>query len=332
MQISAEKLQTLATQALAHAGASPHAAACAARALVAADLQGIGSHGVSRIPLYAAHLRHRRVIGEAIPHIAHERKAACLIDAGNGMGYPACEMAITELIQRAREFGVAYVGITNSNHIGMTGHHLEPLAAAGLVSLVFSSSPAAMNAWGGKRPVFGTNPIAAAFPRKNAWPLIVDLSLSEVARGKVMLAAQEGKPIPPGWALDVNGKPTTDANAALKGSMLPAGGVKGAMLALMIEILTVALTGAAFAYEVDSFFAETGNMARLGQGFIAIDPGALTGNETYLSRLDDLVATMLADEDVRLPGYRRFENRDAALSSGITIPDALFAQLTALAS
>jgi (2R)-3-sulfolactate dehydrogenase (NADP+) len=327
-----ENLRVLVARALTRAGASAIAAASTARALVAADEQGISTHGASRTPHYVGHLRNARVIGDAVPRIPHERGGACLIDAGNGLAYPACEMAVVELIKRAKQFGVAYVGITNSNHNGMTSFHLEPLAEAGLVALAFGNSPAAMNAWGGKRPIFGTNPIAAAFPRRGHWPVIVDLALTEVAKGKLMMAARDNKPIPLGWALDRDGNPTTDANEGIHGSLTPAGGAKGAMLALTIELLAVALTGAAFGFEMDSFFSATGNMARLGQGFLAIDPGAMAGNEIYSDRIEALVAAMLQDDGVRLPGYRRFENREKAQRDGIDLPDAIIAELTALAA
>jgi (2R)-3-sulfolactate dehydrogenase (NADP+) len=327
-----ENLRVLVVRALIRAGASDDAAASTARALVAADEQGIGTHGASRTPHYVGHLRNARVIGDARPRIVHERGGACLIDAGNGLAYPACEMAVGELIKRAKQFGVAYVGITNSNHNGMTSFHLEPLAKAGLVALAFGNSPAAMNAWGGKRPIFGTNPIAAAFPRRGHWPVIVDLALTEVAKGKLMMAARDNKPIPLGWALDRDGNPTTDANEGIHGSLVPAGGAKGAMLALMIELLAVALTGAAFGFEMDSFFSANGNTARLGQGFLAIDPGALAGNEIYSERIEALIAAMLEDDGVRLPGYRRFENREKAQRDGVEIPDAMIAELAALAA
>ncbi|HZH05261.1 MAG TPA: Ldh family oxidoreductase, partial [Lautropia sp.] len=186
--------------------------------------------------------------------------------------------------------------------------------------------------WGGRRPIFGTNPIAAVFPRRTAEPLVIDLSLSEVARGKLMVAAREGRAIPLGWAVDRSGEPTTDAKAALDGMMLPAGGVKGAMLALVVELLCCALTGAAFGFEADSFLAEHGNRARIGQVFIVIDPGALAGDETFHQRLELLVQTMLLDETVRLPGARRQQARSQALSSGIDVSPAMMAQLQALAA
>jgi (2R)-3-sulfolactate dehydrogenase (NADP+) len=203
------------------------------------------------------------------------------------------------------------------------------VAAAGLVGLGFANSPAAMPAAGGRHPIFGTNPIAAAFPRRGgADPLLIDLSLSEVARGKVMVAAKEGRPIPLGWALDAEGQPTTDARAALTGSMLPIGAAtssKGAMLALMVELLVTALIGASYGFEASSFFVDEGNRPGIGQAFIVIDPGALAGR-SYLDRVEVLVAEMLKDEGVRLPGARREALRRRAEVEGIEVPDALLAQ------
>jgi (2R)-3-sulfolactate dehydrogenase (NADP+) len=201
-----------------------------------------------------------------------------------------------------------------------------------MVGLAFGNSPAAMPAAGGKRPLFGTNPIAAVFPRRGAAPLSVDLSLSEAARGKVMVAARKGQAIPPGWALDREGRPTTDAKAALDGSMLPMGGSKGAMLALVVELLACALTGAAFGYEADSFFVDAGNRPRLGQAFLVIDPDALAGHGVYLDRVEALVAAMLDDPGVRLPGYRRDALAAAAARNGIDIAQGLADDLTQLAA
>ena len=182
-----------------------------------------------------------------------------------------------ETIRRAQELGVSFAGVTRSHHFGVAAHHLQPVGDAGLVGLAFGNSPAAMPTAGGRHPVFGTNPIAATFPRKHGPPLMIDLSLSEVARGKVMMAAKEGKAIPLGWALDRDGNPTTDARAALTGSMLALGGTKGAMLALIVELLACALTGAAFGFEADTFFVDEGNQPNLGQAFLTIDPDALAG-------------------------------------------------------
>jgi (2R)-3-sulfolactate dehydrogenase (NADP+) len=223
--------------------------------------------------------------------------------------------------------------VCNSHHAGVMVDHLRPAAEAGLVGLSFANSPAAMPAAGGKHPIFGTNPIAAIFPRKNADPLMIDLSLSEVARGKVMVAAKEGRPIPAGWALDKDGIATTDAKAALEGSMLPVGAAtssKGAMLALIVELLVTAVIGAQFGFEASSFFVDEGNQPKIGQAFLLIDPSALTGNDSYFSRIEVLVDEMLTDEGVRLAGARRLALERKAQTEGLQIPDALHASLQKL--
>src|SRR6266480_6371417 len=271
---SVPALTDLVTRALSCAGANATMAAATAEALVNAELQGLASHGMSRIPQYAMHLRNGRADGNAIPIIAKAKGAAVLVDAQNGLAFPACALAVQETIRRAREFGVSFAGVTRSHHFGVAAHHLQPVGDGGLVGLAFGNSPAGMPTAGGRHPIFGTNPIAATFPRDNAPPLVIDLSLSEVARGKVMIAAKEGKPIPLGWALDRDGNPTTDAKAALTGSML----------ALIVEVLACALTGAAFGYEADTFFVDEGNRPRLGQAFLVIDPDAIAGRDVYLAR------------------------------------------------
>src|SRR5437763_1554544 len=308
---SVAALTDLATRALARAGANAAMASITADALVDGELQGLASHGVSRIPQYATHLRNGRADGNAIPAIIRERGGAVLVDARNGLAFPACAMAVREAIRRATELGVSFAGVTRSHHFGVAAHHLQSVSAAGLVGLAFGNSPAAIAAAGGRHPVFGTNPIAAAFPRAQGEPLVIDLSLSEVARGKVMIAAKEGRPIPLGWALDRDGNPTTDPKAALTGSMLAVGGAKGAMLALIVELLACALTGAAFGFVAGSFFVDEGNQPNLGQAFLVIDPAALAGRDVYLARVETLISEMMKDPGVRLPGARR---RDVAMS------------------
>ncbi len=318
-----DDLLALATRALERAGANPAMAAATARALVDADLQGIASHGVSRVAQYAAHLRNGRADGNAVPQVVRERGGACLVDAGCGLAFPACALAVDEAIARARTHGVSFAGVTNSHHFGVAARHLMPVAAAGMVGLAFSNSPSAMPAAGGRHAIFGTNPVAAVFPRRDAPPLVIDLSLSEVARGMLRVAARDGKPIPEGWALDRDGRPTTDPKAGLEGSMLPMGGAKGAMLALVVELLVTALTGAAIGFEASSFFVEEGNRPRLGQAFLVVDPGALAGSEVYAARVEVLVAEMLRDSGVRLPGARRTGLAERAAREGIEIPQAL---------
>jgi (2R)-3-sulfolactate dehydrogenase (NADP+) len=329
-QISVAELTRLTTRALENSGASPSMAMATARALVAAESEGLTGHGVSRVALYCQHLREARANGQAQPRIVREKGGTCLIDAGGGLAYEAAAMAVHEAIERARRHGVALSGVTRSHHFGAAAYHLAPIADAGLVGLAFTNSPAAINTWGGKKAFFGTNPIAAIFPRRSAAPIVVDLSLTEVVRGKIMLYAKEGKAIPLGWALDRNGEPTTDPRAALTGSLAAIGGVKGTMLALMVELLCVALTGAAFSFENDSYF-EPGGKPSIGHAILAIDPDALAGAEAYYARLEVLVEKMLADENVRLPGARRQALAADARGEGVAISNALHDELVALA-
>jgi (2R)-3-sulfolactate dehydrogenase (NADP+) len=330
-KVQAEELTPLAARALERAGANAAMAEATAKALVAADAQGLASHGVSRVPQYAAHLRLGRVDGGATARVAAAKGGAVLVDAGDGLAFPACALAVAEAVARAREHGVAFAGVTNSHHFGVASYHLAPVAEARMVGLAFGNSPSAMPAWGGKRAIFGTNPIAAVFPRPGHPPIVVDLSLSEVARGKLMVAAREGQPIPLGWALDKAGNPTTDPQQGLDGMMLPAGGVKGAMLALVVELLCCALTGAHFGFEADSFFTDAGNRPQIGQAFLVIDPGALAGDDVYGERVETLVTEMLKDAGVRLPGARRKALADRAAAEGVEIPQGLLDELRSLA-
>ena len=329
-QLSVAELTRLTIRALENSGASTTMARATADALVAAEAEGLTGHGVSRVALYCQHLREGRADGSARPSLVREKGGTCLIDAGGGLAYEAAAMAVREAVARAKRHGVGLAGVRNSHHFGAAAYHLGTIAEAGLVGLAFTNSPAAINAWGGKQPFFGTNPIAAIFPRRNAAPIVVDLSLTEVVRGKIMLHAKEGKPIPLGWALDRDGKPTTDPHAALTGSLAAIGGVKGTMLALMVELLCVALTGAAFSFENDSYF-EPGGKPNIGHALIAIDPDALAGAEVYYSRLEDLVTALLRDEGVRLPGARRQHAAARASAEGVVLSEALHRELTALA-
>jgi len=330
MKNPAELLQ-LARNALERAGANPAMAAAAARHLLRAEEQGLPTHGLSRVPFYCAFLKNGRADGAARPRMLSDRAGACLIDNADGLPYESSAWAIEEIIQRARRNGIAFAGITNSAHVGVLGIHLLPVAEAGLVGVAFTNSPAAIPAWGGKKALFGTNPVAFAFPRGKGDPLVIDLALTTVVRGKIMMAMTKGEKIPEGWALDRHGKPTTDPKEAIEhGSLFPIGGVKGAMLALAFELVCAALTGSAIGPEADSFFSEKGNKPRIGHAFMAIDPGALAGRERYLERVETVIAAMLADEGVRLPGARRFAS-EKKLRGGIDIADDLLAKIEKLA-
>jgi (2R)-3-sulfolactate dehydrogenase (NADP+) len=325
-------LEALIARALEASNTSAANAGSVARALTQAEVDGQKGHGLSRAPSYAAQARAGKVDGHATPKFTRTRAATLMVDVANGFAYPALDLAITELPKIAAETGIAAAGFVRSHHFGVAGRHVERLAEVGLVALTVSNTPQAMAAWGGKRAVFGTNPIAFAAPRRDAPPLVIDMALSEVARGKIVTAAQKGEPIPLGWAVDKNGKPTTDAKAALAGTLVPAGGAKGAALALMVETLAVALTGANFAFEASSFLDAEGPPPGAGQLLIAIDPAGFAGAARFADRLAVLADAIAGDEGTRLPGLRRVALRGKAATTGVAVDAKLLAEVEALAA
>ena len=218
------------------------------------------------------------------------------------------------------------MAIKNTHHFGVAGHYTEAAARAGYISILLGNTPAAMPMAGGTKAVFGTNPLAAAFPVQGKDPLVIDMSLSAVARGKLLVASKKGESIPLGWALTADGQPTTDPNEGLKGLMVPLGGDKGALLALIIELLAVGLSGSQYSYEADSFFSMKGNKPRLGQLIITIDPG-LPGKGVYRNRMLDLLNTFASDAGVRLPGQRRFTVRQKAMQAGVVVNEAVLQEI-----
>ncbi len=324
-------LDIAAAERLAEAALIAHGVAAAqvnptATALVAADRDGLASHGLARLPYYLAQIRSGKVVADATPSVVRDG-AVVRVDAGHGLSFPAVAEGCAMGAEVARAQGVAVVSVTRSHHFGVAGQPVERLARDGLIAMALSNSPAAMAPWGGAVPLYGTNPIAFAAPRAGADPLLIDLSLSHVARGKVMIAQKKGAPIPEGWALDAAGQPTTDPDAAMAGTMVPAGAAKGAALALMVELLTAGLAGANYAFEASSMFDDKGPPPSLAHFLLVLDPARFAGD--FAARAETMFAAMDAQDGVRLPGARRFEARFAA--DTITIPQALAEELERLA-
>ena len=318
--------EALVRDVLLASDVSPANAASVARALVAAEIDGQKGHGFSRLAAYAAQARSGKVDGHAVPRITRPFTAAILVDAGNGFAFPAIDAAIDALAETTPETGIAMAGIRRSHHCGQLGAHVERLAERGLIALMVANSPEAMAPWGGSRAVFGTNPIAFATPREGAAPLVIDLSLSKVARGRIMAAAQAGQPIPEGWALDAGGRPTTDPTAALAGTMIPLGDAKGAALALVVEILSATLIGANHAFEASSFFDAEGPPPGVGQTIIAFRPGVAG----YGARLETLLGAILSQEGTRLPGAGKAAARRRAAEAGLEITEERLREIRAL--
>jgi (2R)-3-sulfolactate dehydrogenase (NADP+) len=319
----------LVAQALMRSRTGADNAAAVARALVAAEADGLKGHGLARVPTYAAQAKVGKVDGFATPILTRPRPAVVAIDAASGFAYPAIEAAVAALPEAVRTTGIAAASIRRSHHCGVAGHPVERLAEDGLVALMLANTPAAIAPWGGARAVFGTNPIAFACPLPARPPIVVDLSLSKVARGNILAARQRGEPIPDGWALDREGRPTTDPDTALGGTMLPFGDAKGTALALVVELLAAGLTGANFAGEASSFLDAKGESPGTGQILIVFDPGAFAGAGAP-SRFADLAAAIESQPGARLPGARRLAARRKAERQGLAIEDALLAEIAAL--
>jgi (2R)-3-sulfolactate dehydrogenase (NADP+) len=300
-------------------GCSAGNAQSVARALVAAEADGLKGHGLSRISTYLQMVRSGKIDGTARPSSTRPRPGVLAVDAAHGFAYPAIDLAVAELPALAVEQGIAAASIRRSNHCGETGLPCEALARKGLVALLFANTPGAMAPWGGRQPVFGTNPIAFAAPLEGREPAVVDLALSRVARGPIVAARQRGESIPEGWALDADGKATTDPEQALQGSMIPLGDAKGAALAFMVEVLAACLPGANLAFEASSFLDGNGPPPATGQLLLAIDPKAF-GHPGFGERMAALIGAIERQPGARLPGTRRLANRARAAREGIVIP------------
>jgi (2R)-3-sulfolactate dehydrogenase (NADP+) len=310
----------LVAQALTRSRTSETNAGVVARALVAAEADGLKGHGLSRVPTYAAQAKVGKVDGFAAPTVERRRPGAAVVDAANGFAFPAIDAAVALLPEMALAAGIACAAIRRSHHCGAAGHPVERLAEQGFVAMMFANTPAAIAPWGAAKPVFGTNPVAFASPLPGRPPVVVDLALSKVARGNILAAKQKGEPIPPGWALDAAGEPTTDPDAALAGTMLPFGDAKGTALVLMVELLAAGLTGANFAAHASSFLDDKGPPPGTGQLIVAFDPTAFGGSGEHFARL---IGAIEAQAGARLPGSRRIAARRKAASEGLMVDDAL---------
>ena len=322
--------QVLVKKALLASNVSEANAGSVARALIAAEVDGQKGHGLSRVPSYTGQARRGKVQGHAVPDIHDVRPGLFRVDAGLGYAFPAFDLALPELEARVKSQGIAAGAIYRSHHFGVAGHHCEWLAERGMVGLVYGNSPKAMALWGGKASVLGTNPIAFGAPGRDM-PLVIDMAVSTVARGKVLAARESGiAEIPGDWALDVDGNPTTNPIKALAGTMRPMGGAKGAALALMVEVMSACLAGAALGAEASSLFEADGDAPNLGQTLIAIDASALSAGSFY-DRFETLATLYGETPGARLPGTRRLEARAKAARDGLIVNDKLLTDIREIA-
>lgn len=315
--VSIPEAEALINAALRASGVSEEAALSVARALVAAEAEGQVGHGFSRLADYVAQVRSGKVRADARVNLREVNTTTLIVDADFGFAYPALDAAIEGLARIADAHGTAVAAVTRSHHCGALSVQVDRIARRGFVAIMMANAPAAIAPWGSRTPLFGTNPIAFAAPRATGDPMVIDLSLSRVARGKVMHAKKSGQPIPEGWALDREGRPTTDPAEGLAGSMVPIGGAKGTSLALMVEILASVFGGANLSAEASSFFDAEGPPPGTGQFLMALKP---PDGAAFAQRLEHLFALIEAAEGARLPGARRLSALRRSREDGLAIP------------
>lgn len=334
---AAEDLERYAAALLGGAGLPAEDAGLVARIIVQADLDGVETHGMGRLANYLERLR-RGVVNPA-PHmgLVREQGAAAVLDADNGMGQLAAVRAMEEAIRLARTSGLGWVAVRRSNHFGATSYYVDLAVQAGMIGLALTNSPPGMAPYGGRTAGLGTNPIGVGIPRAGGDPIVLDMATSAVARGQIIKAQRAGQPIPPGVAVDAAGAPTTDAAAALKGALLPMAGAKGYGLALAVELLCGALSGAALATEIPSYFDNWEQRSNVGHVLAAIDIGAFVEPDEFAARAGGLVEALQATPPaeghtgVRIPGERRAALARERRARGVPIAATTLALLAPLA-
>ncbi|MBV9567823.1 MAG: Ldh family oxidoreductase [Hyphomicrobiales bacterium] len=325
------EIEDMARRALIKAGARPEAATSLAKAIAAAERDGIPSHGLAYLPTYCEHLACGKVVGSAVPKLSQEMPGIIVVDAGSGFAHPAIDAGFAALVPLARRQGIALLAIRNSYNCGVLGYHTQRLASEGLLSLGFTNAPASIAASGGRKPVLGTNPWSIAVPDGNGGAsIVIDQSASVVAKSEVAKRAREGKSIPLGWTLGPDGEPTTDPNIGLKGTMLPAGGYKGVGSALLVELMAACLTGATIGAKASPFSGTAGGPPKTGQCFVAIAPEG-PSHEEFKTRCSELMAALTAEATTHIPGRGRRAARHKAEREGVAVDPNTLEKVSALA-
>ena len=329
------ELRNFCEELLARLGVPTEDAAGVADSLIRANLEGADSHGISRLGIYVRRLKEGRI--SARPEVRIERSGSVLrVDGDNGLGQVVSRRALDEAMPVVRETGIVGIGVRNSNHFGTAAYHCQMACREGMALIATTNTPPGIAPWGGKKAYFGTNPIAFGFPTRSGPPVIVDMSSSVVARGKIILANKEGTEIPEGWAIDEEGNETTDPASALKGAMLPLGGAKGYALALAVEMMSGMLSGAAFGPHVGNIYADGGSAANVGHNFVLLDVSRWMPAEDYYERVDQLLAEVKAvppagEAEVLYPGERRYRTFLENSEKGVVLPTAVLEELEMLA-
>ncbi len=333
VSMSLEEVHGLTTRILLGHGVSRDQARAIADTVTNAERDECKSHGLFRVPGYVKSVASGKVDARAVPEIRDLAPAVIQVDGKHGFSPLALEVGRAPLIERARSQGIAALAVINAHHFAALWPEVEPLAEQGLAAFAFVDSFSYVAPAGGAKPLYGTNPMAFAWPRENRPPLVFDQAASVCARGEIQIHLRDGKPLPHGWAIGPDGRPTTDPEAALAGAQLPFGGYKGAALALMVELLAGALVGDVFSFEASARDNRDGGPPEGGELVIAIDPSRCVtsdGQAGQLTRAEELFALVLEQEGTRLPSDRRYAARLRTPTDGINIPASLFETLQEL--
>lgn len=303
IRVSADAARSFVQSLLQKHRVSQKDSSIIAQCLVDADLRGVDSHGINRIPSYISRIRHGVLDPTASPTLKQITPVVSQIDARNGFGFIAAHDAMNNAIRIARDYGIGMVSVKHSNHFGMSASFVQQAINADMLSLVFTNSSPALPVWGGTDRLMGVSPIACGAPAgEDSIPFILDMAPSIAARGKIYKAHRRGQKIPPDWALDEHGAPTTDPAAALKGVMLPMGGPKGSALSIMMDVFSGVLSGAAFAGHVTNPY-DPSKPADVGHFIMAIKPDLFMSLEEFKQRMGYLYRRVVASK--RIMGVKR---------------------------
>jgi len=330
--ISFTDLTELLRQIFLRHGTSEEVAGVLAQNCASAERDGSHSHGIFRIKGYLSSLAAGWVDGQAVPQVEDVGAGFVRVDAGGGFAQPAMQAAKALLIDKARTAGIAILAIRNSHHFAALWPDVEPFAQEGLVALSVVNSMTCVVPHDAQKPLFGTNPIAFAAPRAGGQPIVFDMATSAIAHGDVQIAAREGRMLPPGMGVDSAGQPTEDPKAILDGgALLPFGGYKGSALSMMVELLSAALTGGNFSFDFDMSSKPGAQTPWTGQTIIVIDPDKGRG-KAFAERSEELVRQMHGVGQKRMPGDRRYRQREKSLAEGIVLSAQDLLRLRELAS
>lgn len=336
MILTSEQEKKIIRALLRRLGASEEEANVTAEVLTEGDLRGFGSHGLLRLPYILRALKRGTIIPNAKINVVKETPATALVDGGHGLGHHVATRAMQLAIEKAKKQGIGAVGVHNTNHFGIAGYYAEMAVREDLIGIVTTTTDALVHPWGGVEPLLGTNALAIGIPSKPQ-PVLLDMAMSVAARGKLVKAMKEGKSIPESWAIDPNGKPTTDPRKALEGALSPFGGVKGYGLALMLEVLAGPLVGAAAGKEVVGTLEPVEGHSTKGDFMIAIDPAAFGSADEFKARVQKFVARLKESrkapgvKEILVSGEPEFRTREKRLREGIPIPDEVWAELEQIA-